>query len=99
MICISVFGKNCLKKVKVKQPNFTSITGDSNSTDNLAVDGALILPPLSHKCFILSLKLVKATQKGEKLKQGCSVTRNRTRDFAHRRQLNDPWSVDGSRLP
>ena len=45
MIYISVFSKNCLKKVKVKQPNFTSITGDSNSADKLAVDGALILPP------------------------------------------------------
>ena len=30
IIYISVFGKNCLKKVKVKQPYFTSITGDSN---------------------------------------------------------------------
>ena len=45
MIYILVFSKNCLKKVKVKQPNFTSITGDSNSTDKHAVDGALILPP------------------------------------------------------
>ena len=32
-----------------------------------------------------ALRLVKATQKGEKLKQGCDVTEGRTRDLAHRR--------------
>ena len=32
-------------KVKIRQPYFMSITYDSNSTDKLEVDGALILPP------------------------------------------------------
>ena len=31
----------------------------------------------------LSLKLVEATQKGEKLKQGCDDPEDRFRDFAH----------------
>ena len=38
---------------KVKQPHFTSITRDSNSTDKLEVDGALILTPSSHQCSVL----------------------------------------------
>jgi len=31
------------------------------------------------------LKLIKATRKGKKSKQGCGVTGNRTRDLSHRR--------------
>ena len=43
-------------------------------------------PPLSiNALFYWYLKLVKATRKGEKLKQGCHVKGNRTRDLAHRR--------------
>ena len=38
-------------------------------------------PPLSINApFEGYLKLVKATRKGEKLKQGCDVTGDRTRD-------------------
>ena len=38
-------------------------------TDKLEVDGGLLLPPLSiNALFKGYLKLVKATQKGEKLK-------------------------------
>ena len=44
-------------------------------TDKLEVDGALLLPPLSiNAAFQGYLKLVKATQKGERLKKGCEVT-------------------------
>ena len=43
-------------------------------------------PPLSiNALFYWYLKLVKATQKGDKLKKGCHVKGNRTRDLAHRR--------------
>ena len=43
MLCLSGFkGKG-----KGKATIFTSITRDSNSTDKLEADGALILPPLS----------------------------------------------------
>ena len=53
---------------------------DSNSTDKLEVDNALILPLfLHHTSFKGYLKLVKATQEGEKLDQGCDVTG----DLAH----------------
>ena len=53
-------------------------------TDELEVDGALLLPPLSiNAAFQGYLKLVKATQKGEKLKYGCVDTGDRTRDLAH----------------
>ena len=66
-------------------------------TDKLEVDGALLLPPLSiNAAFQGYLKLVKATQKGEKLKYGCVDTGDRTRDLAHRRlrtnQLYHPCS-------
>ena len=41
-------------------------------------------------------KALKATQKGEKLKQGCNITRNQTQDLAYRRprtsQLGHPCS-------
>ena len=48
-------------------------------TNNFEVDGALITPPPQCPLFINApfkgyLKLVKATQKGEWLKQGCEVT-------------------------
>ena len=45
-------------------------------TDKREVDSALILIPLYINApYQGFLKLVKATQKGEKLKQGCHVTR------------------------
>ena len=47
-------------KKKVKQPYFTSITRDSNSTDKLEVDGTLILPPSLHQCSVL--RVFKASQ-------------------------------------
>ena len=37
------------------------------------------------------LKLVKATQKGKKLKQGCDVTGDRTQDPAHQRPRTNPY--------
>ena len=43
----------------MKQPYFTSIARDSNSTDKLEVDGALILPPSLHQCFVL--RVLKAS--------------------------------------
>ena len=48
-------------KVKVWQPHFMLITYDSNSTDKLKVDGALILPPCSISALFSKgiLKLVK----------------------------------------
>ena len=47
-------------KVKIWQPYFMSITYDSNSTDKLEVDGALILPPTpSVPC---SVRVFKAGQ-------------------------------------
>ena len=53
-------------------------------TDKLEVDGALLLPPLSiNAAFQGYLNLVKATQKGAKLKYGCVDTGFRTRDLAH----------------
>ena len=53
-------------------------------TGKLEVDGAPLLPPLSiNAAFQGYLKLVKATQKGEKLKYGCVDTGDRTRDLAH----------------
>ena len=54
------FKGNKGKKVKVKQPYFTSITRDSNSTDKLKVDGALILLPSLHQCSVL--RVFKASQ-------------------------------------
>ena len=58
-------------------------------TDKLEVNSALILSLSLHQCSVLSVKIkvkVKATQKGEKLKQGCDlVTGDRSRDLAHRR--------------
>ena len=42
-----------LKKVKSKEPYFTSITFDRNWTDNLKVDGSLILPLSFHQRSIL----------------------------------------------
>ena len=54
------------------------------TTDKLDVDGALILPRLSINApFKGYLKLDKATQKGEKLKQGYGVTADRTGDLAY----------------
>ena len=52
-------------------------------------DGALIpsppLPPSLHQCYGY-LKLLKATQKGEKSKEGFEFTPgNHTRDLPHRR--------------
>ena len=66
-------------------------------TDQLEVDGALILPSplalsLSPSMFQFkgSLNLVKATQNGEKLKQECDVTGDRTRDLTHRGPRTKP---------
>ena len=86
--------------VRVESPYLTSITRNSNSTDKPEVDGALILLPSLHQCSDLRyLKLIKATQKGKKSKQGCEVTGDRTRDLSHRRprtnQLCHPFSLTG----
>ena len=56
-------------------------------TDKLEVDCALILPPPPsiNAPFQWYSKLVKATQKGENMKQGCNITGNRTRVLAHQR--------------
>ena len=48
-----------LVKKKAKQPYLTSITRNSNSTDKLEVDGALILLPPPHQCSVL--RVFKAT--------------------------------------
>ena len=42
---------------------------------------------LHQRSVLIYLKLVKATQKGEKLKQGRNITRNRTRVLAHQRPV------------
>ena len=66
---------------KIKQQHFSSITHDSNSTDNkLEDEGALILTPPPPSPTMLRFK---ATQKGEKSKQGCDFTEDRTPDIAH----------------
>ena len=66
---------------KIKQQHFSSITHDSNSTDKLEDEGALILtPPPPPSPTMLRFK---ATQKGEKSKQGCDFTEDRTPDIAH----------------
>ena len=44
----------------IKQPYFTSRTRNSNSTDKLEVDGALILPPSLYQCSVL--RVFKASQ-------------------------------------
>ena len=61
-------------------------------TDKLEVDCALMLrrpppppPPSINAPFQWYSKLVKATQKGENMKQGCNITGNRTRVLAHQR--------------
>ena len=64
--------------------------------DKLEVDCELTRAPLSINApFYGYLKLVKATQKGKKLKQGCDVTGDRTRDPAHQRpRTNAPINVN-----
>ena len=64
--------------------------------DKLEVDCVLTRAPLSINApFYGYLKLVKATQKGKKLKQGCDVTGDRTRDPAHQRpRTNAPINVN-----
>ena len=64
----------------IKQQHFSSITHDSNSTDKLEDEGALILTPPPPSPTMLRFK---ATQKGEKSKQGCDFTEDRTPDIAH----------------
>ena len=44
---------NNVAEKKVKEPYFTLITRDSNSTDKLEVDGALILPLSLHQSPVL----------------------------------------------
>ena len=73
--------RSWLKGKKVKQPYFTLITRDRDSTDQLEVDSALI--------FLRALKLLKATQTGENSKQRYDATGDRTRDLSHRRPLTD----------
>ena len=79
------------KKVKVKQPYFTSITRDSNSTDKLEVDGALILPPSLHQCSVL--RVFKASQ---------SYTERReveTRIWCHQGSNSGPRAPKVAHLP
>ena len=64
-------------KVKVKQPYFILITSDSNNKlINLRSTVHPFTPPPQslNAPFQGYFKLVKATQRGEKLKQGCDVT-------------------------
>ena len=72
----------------------SSVTRNWVITDKLEVDGTLILlspTPFVSQCSAV-LRVFKATdkaiQKGEKLKEGCDVTGNRTLDYAHRRPNN-----------
>ena len=76
-------------------------TRDSNSIDKREGDDALILPPSLNQCSVL--RVFKAAQKGEKLKQGRDATEDRTRDFSHRRsgtnQLYHPcYNLDPGRF-
>ena len=65
-------------------------------TDKLEVDSVLIFPPSPpptrvsiNALFKGCLKQVKVTQRGEKLKQGCDVTKEQTQNLAHRRVRNN----------
>ena len=76
------------KKVKIKSPYFLSVARDSHLTNKPVAINARILPPsLSISApFYGYLKLLKATRKGRKSKEGFVVTSgNRTRDIPHRR--------------
>ena len=58
-------------------------------TDKLEVDGGILLPPSLHRCSKgkgISSQSKLHSQKGEKLKQGCDVTGDRTWDLTHQRQ-------------
>ena len=58
-------------------------------TDKLEVDGGILLPPSLHRCSKgkgISRQSKLHSQKGEKLKQGCDVTGDRTWDLTHQRQ-------------
>ena len=65
----------------------------STSGWRVETDSALILPPSLHQYSVIRVfKLLKATRKGKKSKQGFELTlRNRSRDLHHRegRSLTD----------
>ena len=63
-------------KVKVKSPPFfTLVAGNCHFTNKPEADSALILPPLSISALFYEYsKLLKATGKGKKLKEGVGVT-------------------------
>ena len=63
-------------KVKVKSPPFfTLVPGNCHFTNKPEADSMLILPPLSISAlFNEYLKLLKATGKGKKSKEGLGVT-------------------------
>lgn len=63
-------------KVKVKSPPFfTLVPGNRHFTNKPEADSMLILPPLSISAlFNEYLKLLKATGKGKKSKEGLGVT-------------------------
>lgn len=63
-------------KVKVKSPPFfTLVAGNRHFTNKPEADSMLILPPLSISAlFNEYLKLLKATGKGKKSKEGLGVT-------------------------
>ena len=56
-------------------PYFTLVAGNHHLTNKPEADGVLILPPSLRQCAILwYLKLLKATGKGKKSKEGVGVT-------------------------
>ena len=62
-------------KVKLKSPDFTSVTQNSHLTNKPEAYGVLILLPSFYQCSVLRVfKVLKGTPKGKKLKKGFAVT-------------------------
>ena len=72
------------KEVKIKGPYFLSVARDSHLTNKpKAINARILSPSLSISVpFYGYLKLLKATRKGRKSKEGFVITHgNRTRDL------------------